>query len=1021
VGPVIKVFDFNYLPRKDKTVWEGTRAFINCSLHTFNKAFRFSWTGPLILELATLGDHSHSQYHISNVTQSHSGEYVCKAVDVEKEACHFSSVNLTVQALPSIHGQNVSALEGKKAVLRCTTSHAKDYLIKWKFQGKMLENNTNIQITRHKLTIHPVSRHHTGVYECKIDLNEIKKNIAAYPQLTVNFAPELIESPINVTAFIGDSVEFHCNVTGSPLPGVSWQRHEITLDVLNVSTKQSSLFLGSVLTLQNVQQEDRGHYKCIARNNYGEKVSQRAILIIQGPPCPPQVEVISVYKEGSGIFMNLSWAWPKKDPHCAHTDYQLEASCKSHDRWFKTSLDSEVSGKVQCASMPNISHTAPLEVLLLVRLTTVNSFGRATSKSLHIRVLVEDWNRQSSFNFHVFLQPSPSPPLISAHSNERLASHSTSNRPYTVLPSENTPSESLTYYSDLNTAEISPHNPDTELQVVQTGRGTDSNPQVIEAPSNKTNFKVENSPGKDGIDLWVPIGVPTGILVYIIIAIILRRYVVYRKQLSIDIKETTEEFEADKQEDEESDPIEAQSGIPESMSPDVSSEFCLPEDVPGQHSFTIQIESCHHSFVGSCLQVEIDADGGEYQSGSLWLSFPPNAVLDKQSITAQLLFDTEWTPPTDTPQKLFVFSPILSLEPQNFHLGVPVCVRFPFTAVLEGWTLVLMRVGSENKWSSVLAIDTDECRVSYEDGDYCYDVETELLHLSHFCNYQWCGYKKEGAFRSEKKVVCSLFAQMDPAGNLCKFNLHLSDCWQDVTNEIVENESIQRIQQFVQKDYQLIRIGPIGNLRILIDSEDFELDENEVVIPLEHLWPVNFGHLIQLSFMAKVLDSEKSDQEVRVKLSTESQSAHLEAVFGPMSEQTVQAAYQISQDRWGSPLSCTFSETSELTFSWQGSDKSGLPVFGHERPLNDQVSVATTHIYPERNPSKPPEYLIGVEDCEVTVYVDGGRLVTMPTVPSEVANNPSPLSIVPMGDSATVHKHLEDEDVSDQLSPADSI
>ena len=185
------------------------------------------------------------------------------------------------------------------------------------------------------------------------------------------------------------------------------------------------------------------------------------------------------------------------------------------------------------------------------------------------------------------------------------------------------------------------------------------------------------------------------------------------------------------------------------------------------------------------MHVEIDADGGEYQSGSLWLSVPANAVLSKQPINAPLLFGTEWTPPADTSRKLFVFSPILSLEPQDFHFEVPFSVRFPFTAVLEGWNLTLMRAELENIWSPVLAIDTDERKVTYEDDHCFYDLDTDLLRLSHFCKYRWCGYRKEGAFRSEKKVVCSLFAQMDPSGNLCKFNLHLSDSWQDVTNVII--------------------------------------------------------------------------------------------------------------------------------------------------------------------------------------------------------------------------------------------
>ena len=91
-------------------------------------------------------------------------------------------------AFPSLYGHSTTALEGKRAILKCTTKYTKPYSIRWRFQGKVLENDTYTQITGHrwtKLTIRPVTRRHSGVYECKIDLDGTETNIVAYPQLTV--------------------------------------------------------------------------------------------------------------------------------------------------------------------------------------------------------------------------------------------------------------------------------------------------------------------------------------------------------------------------------------------------------------------------------------------------------------------------------------------------------------------------------------------------------------------------------------------------------------------------------------------------------------------------------------------------------------------------------------------------------------------------------------------------------------------------------------------------------------------
>ena len=157
------------------------------------------------------------------------------------------------------------------------------------------------------------------------------------------------------------------------------------------------------------------------------------------------------------------------------------------------------------------------------------------------------------------------------------------------------------------------------------------------------------------------------------------------------------------------------------------------------------------------------------------MSVPKGAVLRKQAIKYQFLFGTEPTPAIHISEDWFVFSPILVLEPHDCPFQVPVSVRLPFSATLEGWVLVLLREQSEEGWETVLTLNTDTRQVTQEDPHCNYDVNQRLLLLNHFCKYLWCGYKTSNSSRSEKVLACLLLARMDSSGNSCNFALHLTD------------------------------------------------------------------------------------------------------------------------------------------------------------------------------------------------------------------------------------------------------
>lgn len=71
-----------------------------------------------------------------------------------------------------------------------------------------------------------------------------------------------VETPKNQTAFIGESVWFHCAATGSPKPKVTWLKHDQGGRPLDA--EKYKVFKNGSLMIKDVRSGDSGRYFCIA-------------------------------------------------------------------------------------------------------------------------------------------------------------------------------------------------------------------------------------------------------------------------------------------------------------------------------------------------------------------------------------------------------------------------------------------------------------------------------------------------------------------------------------------------------------------------------------------------------------------------------------------------------------------------------------------------------------------------------------------------------------------------------------
>ncbi|KAG8508560.1 Muscle, skeletal receptor tyrosine protein kinase, partial [Galemys pyrenaicus] len=113
---------------------------------------------------------------------------------------------------------------------------------------------------------------------CKV-LNLIKQYCCF---LIFNFPfalePKITRPPINVKIIEGLKAVLPCTTMGNPKPSVSWIKGD---SALRENSRIAVLESGS-LRIHNVQKEDAGHYRCVAKNSLGTAYSKLVKLEVEG-------------------------------------------------------------------------------------------------------------------------------------------------------------------------------------------------------------------------------------------------------------------------------------------------------------------------------------------------------------------------------------------------------------------------------------------------------------------------------------------------------------------------------------------------------------------------------------------------------------------------------------------------------------------------------------------------------------------------------------------------------------------
>ncbi|OXB72916.1 UNVERIFIED_CONTAM: hypothetical protein H355_005383 [Colinus virginianus] len=195
----------------------------------------------------------------------------------------------TLQKAPFISTplETVDALVEDVAKFVCVVESYPEPEITWTRNSipiRLFDTRYSIQRNGQLLTILSVEDSDDGVYCCTAD-NGVGAATQSCGALQVKMRPKITRPPVNVEIIEGLKAVLPCTTMGNPKPSVSWIRGET---VVKENARIAVLDSGN-LRIHNVQREDAGQYRCVARNSLGTAYSKPATVVVEVPVFSPTV------------------------------------------------------------------------------------------------------------------------------------------------------------------------------------------------------------------------------------------------------------------------------------------------------------------------------------------------------------------------------------------------------------------------------------------------------------------------------------------------------------------------------------------------------------------------------------------------------------------------------------------------------------------------------------------------------------------------------------------------------------
>uniref|UniRef100_A0ABM5GDB4 Hemicentin-1 n=1 Tax=Pogona vitticeps TaxID=103695 RepID=A0ABM5GDB4_9SAUR len=222
---------------------------------------------------------------LKNTQVSDTGRYVCVAVNVAGLADR--KYDLSVHVPPSFVGdlsvpENISTLEKNPVTLICEASGVPHPSIMWLKYGQPISSSNSVRILSggRMLRLMKVNVEDAGRYTCVVTnvAGEERKNF----DLSVLVPPGIVgENNLeDVKVKESQSIMLKCEVTGNPIPKITWLKDGQPFVEDDEHQLMSS---GRFLQITNAQVADTGRYTCVASSVAGDKSKTFSVNVLVSP------------------------------------------------------------------------------------------------------------------------------------------------------------------------------------------------------------------------------------------------------------------------------------------------------------------------------------------------------------------------------------------------------------------------------------------------------------------------------------------------------------------------------------------------------------------------------------------------------------------------------------------------------------------------------------------------------------------------------------------------------------------
>ncbi|MED6286351.1 hypothetical protein CHARACLAT_005057 [Characodon lateralis] len=324
---VTKILNVTYVKTPtitgESTIMQDGSLNLTCTGDSF-PPFDITWTKPGINKtLNSKTGPGTSTLVIHNVTEEHSGQYVCSANHLNTTL--FQDINITVinETKLVITGET-TVTEGNTLNLTCTGDIFPSSLITWTKNGmnKTLNNETQSNGRRLTLVIHNMTAEDSGLYLCtaKLQNNTLTEKVDVL--VKYQKGPEITGKSV-VTE--GHDLNLTCSLDSWPLSIITWTKTGLSTALKNGSRSAR-------LVIFNITTEDSGQYLCTAKHPNKTLTTKVDVLVTLLPKildesgCEAQLEVLTCLCISQG-FPSPTITWERLENH---VEYSVDITVSNH-------------------------------------------------------------------------------------------------------------------------------------------------------------------------------------------------------------------------------------------------------------------------------------------------------------------------------------------------------------------------------------------------------------------------------------------------------------------------------------------------------------------------------------------------------------------------------------------------------------------------------------------------------------------------------------------------------------------